>query len=846
MRTFPRYLLAALLLMVVAYPAPAEPPPRVDFLGDPLPDGAVRRYGSSRLRHTGRVEALAYSPDGKLLASCATLYSGDGMIRLWDADTGKLVRAIDGGQPSAVCLAWSPDGKTLAGGSDGRTRLWDVASGKEIRCRDVLSQEERKNREQVRGFGEPIPQTRSVVFSPDGSTLLSVGSHRLFTWDTKTGAERYKLEGGKIFTPQFAAFTPDGKRLVTADIGKMVEVWDARTARRLLGFEVEGPDRQVNIFNLAAAPDGKHAALTLLNHLVVLELESGKVVKRRKKDGDHEEPISFSSDGTLIALAGRPAVRVWDWAADREVARLDERDAVMRRVCFRPGSKQLAWTGDDGVIFVWDAAAGREVLRQVGQRGGIEHFLLRPDGKAFVTVDRVQTLRLWEAGAERPARELRFPDHLTPDSLAFTHDRKAIVAGDFRSRLATVDLAGENTPRVLTGPLKDRYMKAIAPGGETALATDPYSILSHIVTGAGKDWTTYRGPATKCYDARFSPDGKFAYLHGDDNAACLELATHRLLWREPANMNVNYFGGCYALSPDGKLLAGGGAVKLDEKDGGCVRVWDTATGRLVRTLRTPQFRLSAAAFSPDGCVLVAASRPSDHLLVPRGDGHDYLLTAWEVASGTEIVRFSGHTGAVSGLAFAANGRTFLSANRDGTVLEWDWLRLDRTTPLRTDDENEVWNELASDAAKAYRAVARFVGSPKEGQALLSARLKPTPAVGLERLEKLLRQLDDDRFATRDAADRELREYGEQGVMFLRRALKEKLSVEAKRRVEEIVADLQERPYPPDELRRQRIVSALELIGSKEAINLLEAVTKTDADVCHVRQARDALKRLQQR
>src|SRR5262245_25281754 len=211
-----RLLLVACLFLLTHSPVDAEPrsekgsPPRTDRYGDPLPEGAVARLGTVRLRQSEPVTALAFSPDGKVLASGGR---DDGVVHLWDATTGKELRRFLGHKrpPNSAnarsihSIAFFPDGKTVASVSGDSLRLWDAGTGKESRQ-----------------FGERGAGV-CLALSPDGKLLASAGGWdkqlRLWVlrlWEASSGKELGQLSGheGIIMA---AAFSADGRTLASGD-----------------------------------------------------------------------------------------------------------------------------------------------------------------------------------------------------------------------------------------------------------------------------------------------------------------------------------------------------------------------------------------------------------------------------------------------------------------------------------------------------------------------------------------------------------------------------------------------------------------------------------------------------
>src|SRR5262245_38442529 len=276
-------------------PGPAAPQPRVDADGEPLPQGAVLRLGSARLRH-GVPQSLAFTPDGKLLFSAGR----EPFIRAWDPATGKQVREVPGPADGVDGLAISSDGKLLAGsGMSDDVLLWDAATGREIR----------------RLHGKRRVGIR-VAFSPKGDRLVSGGRGAAHVWEVATGKALHTLP--VEIDAVAVAYSPDGRHVATGSTG--VVLWDAETGKPV--HKLTGEGNHVNA--VAFSPDGRALLGAVMNGPVAAwDVATGKPLPGLPGNPRGVHALAFSADGKLLATGGRDfrregEVYVWDWPARKE------------------------------------------------------------------------------------------------------------------------------------------------------------------------------------------------------------------------------------------------------------------------------------------------------------------------------------------------------------------------------------------------------------------------------------------------------------------------------------------------------------------------------------------------
>jgi WD40 repeat protein len=580
----------------------------------PLPITAVLSWSLETRRHRGAIWCHALSPDGRLLATGGL----DGTIRLWDVESGRLVRALIGHNSYVSGLDWSPDGNTLAsaGTYDVTARLWDTHTGQPLR---VLK-------------GHPAEVTR-VKWSPDGRTVLGGGgrSGALSSWDAITGVKQGSLEVGQYLLSM--SWHPDGKSAALVSQTLSLQIWDPATNKvtRSVGDAKDG------FLCVSWDPEGKTLAAGTPQNTLLFDGTSGKVLKTL---AGPSYALAWLEGGKHLATLLPDSIKVWDAAGGTLQTTIPVADAqslavspdaatfltgsaaafavheratgkAVRRFDNLSGTEPpLWWAGKTLITGVgslklsqWDAETGKRLRVLEGHTGPISAVAVSPVGTLLATAAHDKTVRLWETATGKLTRT--FGEHAAAVvAVSFAPDGKLIASAGADAKVLVWEASSGRVLHTLTGSLENVTALAWKPGASTVLLSN----------GKGTEAQVWNVRAARA-DATLKGTGGMRSL---------------------------------AWSPDGTRVAGG-------QDDGDLLIWQEATGKLLHALKEPGSppAVTSLAWAPNGHVLAAG----------RGN---HTLQLWDPKSGNKL--FSLPTMApVLRVSWTAGGTTVGVSSQDRTA-----------------------------------------------------------------------------------------------------------------------------------------------------------------------------------
>ncbi len=579
----------------------------------------------------------------------------DGTARVWNRESGQVLATMKHGGDYVYCVAFSPDGKFLATGSNdaaGFLQVWDVASGKRLKT--------------IKGHEDAI---LSIAFSKDGTRLLSSSYDKTARlWDATSGKELRKF-AGHTWWVNSAAFSADEARVVTAGQDGTAIVWEVASDKRSPAFT--GHRGPVN--SAAFSPDGKH---------VVTAGYDRRVLAWNPED---VKPFDFKNvaEGTVVPPAN---FRAFEGHIDS-----------VRAVSFSPDGSLLLSTSQDNTVRVWDFAAAQALKTFRGHGGRVQAAAFLADGRRILSAAHDNTVREWSIAGYEEIRTLqgRVLDGHSDAVLAaaYSNDQRQVVTAS-RDRTA-------RTWNAQTGEAGLTLAEGHAYLASTAtFFPDGRKLLTAAVDNTARIWDVGTGGQLLRLDrsgrsaaATLSHHAKWIATGSDDRAAQVWDAStgQRLKKLEAHTSEVT----AVAFSPDDKLLATGDAK-------GHVKLWNVEEGRVVQKLDGHSRRIASITFTADGSRVLTASgdntvgqwdvasgqelsklifKHPDSILtmqaIPGGDAivtscADRKLRVWNTTDATVTQTLGPFDGDVFSLNVSTDGKRLIAANsQEKTVRLWD-------------------------------------------------------------------------------------------------------------------------------------------------------------------------------
>jgi WD40 repeat protein len=806
-------------------------PPRVDRHGDPLPAGAIARLGTIRwrqpLRDGSGFARVSFSPDGKVLIS-----TGDCGLCLWDVATGKQMSwSPDAARIRAA--VFSPDGKRLITQAD-RPREnqsgdpfqvncliehWEVGTGKRLHKAEFkLSRE----------FTTSFP-----VFSADGKFFVQNGrENKLHVGDTQTGKHLLQLDQDVSYWNPISLSTDNRLLAVIGRYGHL-RLYDRAAGKELRRiYWKEGPS-YTGYYAPALSPNGKLLVASTPSTLRVWDTATGELKREFK---DCRGVATFSADGKYLACGDRKGIRLWEIASLREVRRFEEPHSNIRGLAFSADARLVA-SAQEHTVGIWDVATGKHLNGLPAHNGVVYSLTFTPSGTGLVSGADDGVAIVWNLATAQPRH--RLPGHyLAATSLACSPDGKLLATGDGQPYYGLDDREAQiRLWRLGDGTLVRQFTAHLHSVNCLAFSPDGKRIVSGGFDARFRVWDPATGK--RLYQVRgsdgirslaFSPEGKTLVLGNTDG----ELG----LWKADTGQKLRDLGlqgqtrryvVYTSFLRDGKTVVSeehGDDRKALPK----LRFWDAESGREIRSIAIkgsyPFYANAPSGHNVSADGTIAATVASDHR-VPA-------IQLWDLSSGKMLALLRGHAGSVNVLAFSPDGKLLASGSRDTTVLIWD---------VEKARMQHYWSELLSGTTDA-KNIQAMAAEPARAVTFLKERL--TRSVTLEaRARRLIADLDDDQFAVREKAARELERLGPGVEPILRLAAKENPSLEVRRRIQDILAGLKkaDKLEVLDPVRVRVAVTILEKIDTPESRRTIEELARGPAEACVTRESRAALERM---
>jgi WD40 repeat protein len=686
---------------------------------------------------------VSFSRDGRLLAS----WSSDGIVRAWDAKTGKEVFNLKGNLSFIRGVSFAPDGRRLVVlCRDGTVSLWDTTTGRLV---DSFNGSDAA----LSDGDERFPAEASVRFSNDGRHLLATFAAAVKVRNAESGQAILSLRArsGDV-NPSFIC---NDRRIVSWSAGERVKVCDAETGEELLSLK--GPDGRPKTLG-TERDGGPLVAWTFEGNMKAWDAETGQEIADVKKGeilfnqngrrvvarsadqtvkvwdlatGTHNVLLkanpgvvsgaALSNDGGRVALwYENEVVSVSDTGTGREIFNVRAHDVERLEVSFAPDARRMVLRTPDGAITVLNAETGKEIFTAKGPEGESAHVYFTPEGRRLVSRTTDGKVKVWDAQTGKLSIDSKEADRsfwkvgASPDDrrLFWLTQNGAVRVWDAETGNVILDLkeTGGKVRRIEFCPNCRRLVSAtdglvqvwdtetgkeilsLRIPGVTLHCIDPRNdgrFVSSTADGVVKVWDSATGKQILCLKGHTGPVTQVDF--SPDGGHLVSRSKDKTMKVWDAQTGKEFLSLNEPVSAMTENSNPGGPYLVEWLSDGTFKVWKPARGKEAATLKgTLGGNETAVRLSPDGRRLASAS----------ADGQVYV---WDVATGRGELTLKGYAGERGAVALSADGR-LLAAKYDDTTM--------RVCDAVTGGESRI--------LKGHTASVVFVGFSPDSRRVVSA------------------------------------------------------------------------------------------------------------------------------
>ncbi|MDJ0900539.1 MAG: TIR domain-containing protein, partial [Xenococcus sp. MO_188.B8] len=595
---------------------------------------------NSKSGHNGAVLEVAFSPDGKLIASGST----DNTIKIWNRD-GQLRETLTKHEGSVNAVAFSPDGQRIASASKDQTvKLWNW-DGKQATLIATLKGHE--------------GSVNAVAFSPDGQRIASASKDQTVKLWKQDGTLLTTLEDheGSV---NAVAFSPDGQRIASASKDQTVKLWkqDGNLLKTLKGDKPNGGAFNSVVFS----PNGKLIAAGSADKTIKIWQQDGKFLRTLEGHREQVWNVAFSPDSQkIVSASADKTFKLWKVNDGSFLMNFRGHSDLVTAVDFSPDGEFIVSGSEDNSVRLWKPK--NSLLDKLfGHENWVKAVAFSPDGQLIASGSNDKTVKIWQRD-ERDGRRFKLLRTLEGHS-----DKVKAVAFRRPDGKLIASASADQTVKIWQRDGRKFQLLRTLEGHDDGVNGVAFSPDGQLIASASADQTvkiwqrdgtllrTLEGHSDEVNAVVFSPDGQLVISGSADNTI--------KIWQWDGNQATlkttldGHKSPVFALdiSPDGQLIISGSGDNT-------VKLW-TIDGKLLETREDDHSdSVLAVKFHPNPEKTIIASASVDKTIkLWQWDGNKVILRTPET--------LMGHSAAVESIDFSPDGKTLASGSNDRTVILW--------------------------------------------------------------------------------------------------------------------------------------------------------------------------------